>query len=137
VRPPTNVNKDKKNPESPDHPSEDKQKVESSETQDKKEVEEDKPKLSKEELEKQVSEGTEELIHKYLQEGPFVYELYAVMIHQGGPQSGHYYAYIKDFESKEWYKFNDTSVSKISVLDLIETFGVSETPAKGTKGRFT
>jgi ubiquitin C-terminal hydrolase len=35
---------------------------------------------------------------KYLQSGPFVYELYGIMIHSGGAHGGHYSAYIKDFE---------------------------------------
>lgn len=32
----------------------------------------------------------------------FVYELYAVMVHSGGAYGGHYYAYIKDFETNKW-----------------------------------
>lgn len=35
---------------------------------------------------------------KYLQQGPFVYELYGVMIHSGGAFGGHYSALIKDME---------------------------------------
>ena len=72
---------------------------------------------------KQVEETNTELLERYLQEGPFVYELYAVNIHQGGALGGHYFAYIKDIETGKWYNFNDSHVSEISLLDLVESFG--------------
>lgn len=37
------------------------------------------------------------------------YELFSVMIHSGGAMGGHYYAFIKSFESGKWIKFNDAS----------------------------
>jgi ubiquitin carboxyl-terminal hydrolase 47 len=46
---------------------------------------------------KEIEVKHAELLEKYLNDGPFVYELYAVMVHQGGAFGGHYYAYIKDF----------------------------------------
>ena len=55
---------------------------------------------------------------EYLKDGPFVYELYSILIHRGGAFGGHYYAYIKSFEDGKWYNFNDTSVSEISVKDI-------------------
>ena len=36
---------------------------------------------------------------------------------------GHYFAYIKDIETGKWYNFNDSHVSEISILDLVESFG--------------
>lgn len=36
-----------------------------------------------------------EQVHKMLQKGPYVYELFSVMVHQGSATGGHYYAYIK------------------------------------------
>lgn len=63
------------------------------------------------------------MIPRYKNDGTFVYELYAVMIHSGGAYGGHYYAYIKDFETEKWHEFNDTSVREISFLELIEVFG--------------
>ena len=79
---------------------------------------------------------------KYFQQGPFVYELYGVMIHSGGAYGGHYSAYIKDTEGiddsefkdrtesqinqiKEdrWYHFNDSHVRKISITQLADAFG--------------
>ena len=41
------------------------------------------------------------------------YELYSIFIHDGGACGGHYYAYMKDFESGEWIRFNDSRVYKI------------------------
>lgn len=46
--------------------------------------------------------------------GPYIYELFAIMIHSGSASGGHYYAYIKDFNNGEWYCFNDQTVSSVS-----------------------
>lgn len=46
--------------------------------------------------------------------GPYMYELFAIMIHSGSASGGHYYAYIKDFENGEWFCFNDQSVTSVS-----------------------
>ena len=57
--------------------------------------------------------------------GDNVYDLYAILIHQGGAFGGHYFAYIKSFEDGQWYNFNDSTVSKISQSDITNTFGGS------------
>lgn len=49
--------------------------------------------------------------------GPFVYELFSIMIHSGSASGGHYYAYIKEFENDQWYCFNDQSVSNVISLN--------------------
>ena len=36
------------------------------------------------------------------------YQLYSIFIYDGG----HYYAYMKDFESGDWIRFNDSRVHK-------------------------
>lgn len=46
--------------------------------------------------------------------GPFVYELFSIMIHSGSASGGHYYAYIKDFTKGKWYCFDDQSVTRVS-----------------------
>jgi len=58
-----------------------------------------------------------------LANGPYVYELYSVLIHRGSALGGHYYAYIKSFETNKWYEFNDSSVSEIPVEEIQKTFG--------------
>jgi ubiquitin carboxyl-terminal hydrolase 47 len=47
-------------------------------------------------------------VEAYFQQGPYVYELYSILIHQGSAQGGHFFAYIKSFETKKWYMFNDS-----------------------------
>lgn len=49
--------------------------------------------------------------------GPFVYQLFSIMVHSGSASGGHYYAYIKDFTSGEWFCFNDQSVTKVGKRD--------------------
>ncbi|XP_048014179.1 ubiquitin carboxyl-terminal hydrolase 47-like [Megalobrama amblycephala] len=44
------------------------------------------------------------------------YDLYAVVKHTGSLRSGHYFADIKSFEDKKWYRFNDCSVYMIPDL---------------------
>ena len=93
-------------------------------------------KATKKALIEKVTAANAELMDKYLQEGPFVYELYAIMIHQGGAHGGHYFAYIKDIETGKWYNFNDSIVREISIIDLVESFGpeavVTHGPGKRT-----
>lgn len=38
---------------------------------------------------------TPEQLVEVLKEGPYVYELFSIMIHSGSAIGGHYYAYIK------------------------------------------
>ncbi|CRK93812.1 CLUMA_CG007339, isoform A [Clunio marinus] len=57
--------------------------------------------------------------------GPFNYDLFAIMIHSGSASGGHYYAYIKDFETGCWYSFNDQTVSPITQDDISKSFGGS------------
>lgn len=49
--------------------------------------------------------------------GRTMYELYAGVVHCGSSvDSGHYYTYAKD--GQDWYKFNDSSVTKSSTAEL-------------------
>ena len=54
-----------------------------------------------------------------------MYELFSISIHSGSATGGHYYAYIKDFVSNNWYNFNDTTVQPITHDDIERTFGCS------------
>ena len=86
-------------------------------------------KVTKKELLKKIEEENAKLLDTYQQDGSFVYELYAVMIHSGSAIGGHYYAYIKDIETGKWYNFNDSVVREISIIDVVETFGPEKTAA--------
>ncbi|KAK0461990.1 Usp36 protein [Desarmillaria tabescens] len=51
----------------------------------------------------------------YMSEGEFgpLYSLYGVICHAGGgPNSGHYYAFVKS-RSGDWYEMNDESVTRV------------------------
>lgn len=55
--------------------------------------------------------------------GPYMYELFSIMIHSGSASGGHYYAYIKDLETKQWLCFNDTTVNPITESDIQKVYG--------------
>ncbi|EAR96896.3 ubiquitin carboxy-terminal hydrolase (macronuclear) [Tetrahymena thermophila SB210] len=63
---------------------------------------------------------TEQQIQEYLKDGDNVYELFSICMHSGGAYGGHYYAFIKSFEDKYWYKFNDSSVTYMELEDVIK-----------------
>uniref|UniRef100_A0A915PZW7 Ubiquitin carboxyl-terminal hydrolase n=1 Tax=Setaria digitata TaxID=48799 RepID=A0A915PZW7_9BILA len=58
-------------------------------------------------------------------DGPFLYELFSVMVHQGSASGGHYFAYIKNMDQDKWFCFNDSSVTPASIEDIHRTFGGS------------
>ena len=45
------------------------------------------------------------------------YELYAIANHSGGLNGGHYYAYCKNADGN-WYKFNDSIVTRLDETQL-------------------
>jgi hypothetical protein len=55
--------------------------------------------------------------------GEWIYELYAVLIHSGSSYGGHYYAYVKDLDSKRWWNFNDSSVSEMKEDEVKVAWG--------------
>jgi hypothetical protein len=52
---------------------------------------------------------------KYINEDMCNYELFGVINHQGNVQNGHYLSYIK---KKDWFSFDDTSITKIDIKQL-------------------
>lgn len=52
------------------------------------------------------------------------YRLYAVFMHQGSVEFGHYYIYIYDFNKEVWRKYNDNEITEVH--DTSEIFGKSE-----------
>jgi ubiquitin C-terminal hydrolase len=53
------------------------------------------------------------------------YELFSIMIHSGSVNGGHYYGYIKCFETGEWFNFNDERVTRLDRDDIKKAFGTS------------
>ncbi|OQR88131.1 hypothetical protein ACHHYP_07520 [Achlya hypogyna] len=64
-----------------------------------------------------------------LAQGPFVYELFSVLIHSGSAMGGHYFAYIKSFEDGHWYNFNDSNVTPITEAEVQTAWGPKASPA--------
>eukprot|EP01130_Rhizamoeba_saxonica_P000691 TRINITY_DN1062_c0_g1_i1.p1 TRINITY_DN1062_c0_g1~~TRINITY_DN1062_c0_g1_i1.p1 ORF type:complete len:1244 (+),score=371.90 TRINITY_DN1062_c0_g1_i1:66-3797(+) len=62
-------------------------------------------------------------IESALLNGPYVYELFSILIHRGSAVGGHYYAYIKSFSKDKWMCFNDSSVTTISSREIESTYG--------------
>jgi len=59
--------------------------------------------------------------------GVNVYRLHSVLVHSGGPNGGHYYAFIRPLTSEQWYKFDDERVTKVKEKEAVEgQFGGSE-----------
>jgi ubiquitin carboxyl-terminal hydrolase 8 len=48
----------------------------------------------------------------------YVYDLYGVCNHGGSVHGGHYTSFVKN-ANEQWYHYNDTSVSKVSILSQI------------------
>lgn len=61
-----------------------------------------------------------------------IYKLYSIVVHKGGPDEGHFYVYI--CINDQWYKFNDTVVSKVSKEEaMYMNFGGKHPYKKKTK----
>lgn len=50
---------------------------------------------------------------------PILYDLYAVSNHYGGLHGGHYTAYAYNSEAKQWFDFNDSSVSRTQASEVV------------------
>ena len=48
------------------------------------------------------------------------YRLKSIIVHTGNCESGHYYTFILDDKSNEWYEFNDTKVQKFNIEKIDE-----------------
>ncbi|KAJ4829155.1 ubiquitin carboxyl-terminal hydrolase 13 [Turnera subulata] len=49
-----------------------------------------------------------------------LYTLHSVLVHSGGVQGGHYYAFIRPTLSDQWYKFDDEKVTKEEMRKALE-----------------
>lgn len=54
-------------------------------------------------------------------ESYFKYKLYGVIKHAGSLEFGHYYSYIKLFDSNMWCEFNDEIVNELDLLIILCT----------------
>lgn len=74
---------------------------------------------------KKYLDSDKNVVENENQDSMYDYELFSIMIHSGSASGGHYYAYIKSFETNQWYNFNDERVNKIDKHDIIKAFGTS------------
>eukprot|EP00753_Platysulcus_tardus_P001828 PLAT11580.1.p1 GENE.PLAT11580.1~~PLAT11580.1.p1 ORF type:complete len:1163 (+),score=689.78 PLAT11580.1:82-3570(+) len=58
--------------------------------------------------------------------GVYDYELFSILIHAGGAMGGHYYSYIRNFETDTWFKFDDETVSELEAGAIEAAFGEKE-----------
>ena len=49
-----------------------------------------------------------------------VYRLHSVLVHSGGPNGGHYYAFIRPLGSNDWFRFDDERVTKAKEKEATE-----------------
>lgn len=66
--------------------------------------------------------------------GSTQYELFGVIVHHGSTAvGGHYYSYLRTSKEKDWYKFNDSLVTKSTEENAIsKNFGgIDESPLTG------
>mmetsp|Transcript_31351 Transcript_31351/g.95869 ORF Transcript_31351/g.95869 Transcript_31351/m.95869 type:complete len:1166 (-) Transcript_31351:845-4342(-) len=55
------------------------------------------------------------------------YRLQSVLVHSGGPNGGHYYAFVRPLTSEQWYRFDDERVTKAKEKEATEQqFGGTE-----------
>jgi ubiquitin carboxyl-terminal hydrolase 7 len=53
-----------------------------------------------------------------------VYDLFGVLVHSGGAAGGHYYAYLRTTPELQFFKFNDSTVTREPLETAIQdTFG--------------
>ena len=63
------------------------------------------------------------------------YLLHSVLVHSGGVNGGHYYAYIRPDLRSQWFKFDDERVTKEEVTKALdEQYGEDEGAAPGVTG---
>ena len=48
------------------------------------------------------------------------YHLHSIAVHQGGAESGHYFAYIYDRAQQKWRKYNDIRVTDVTEEEVFK-----------------
>jgi len=83
-------------------------------------LKEDKKKIIKE---SDIPELNKQNREKFLTEGEYVYELFAILTHSGDVRDAHYYAHVKDYGTDNWFNYNDTQVRPMYISEVKNAFG--------------
>ncbi|KAI8642866.1 hypothetical protein BD408DRAFT_451474 [Parasitella parasitica] len=71
----------------------------------------------------------EKIQHQYDDYTQLAYKLHAVFIHQGQANYGHYWIYIYDHKGSQWWKYNDSLVTKVHEDEIFhDTTGSTANP---------
>lgn len=70
-------------------------------------------------MEKEIESTKAKIFHQFDGYQALPYRLYAVFIHHGSVNFGHYWIYIYDFKKNIWRKYNDTYVTEVQDPDEI------------------
>lgn len=82
------------------------------------------------ELDKYLSETADRSV-------PQTFDLYGVLIHSGGAQGGHYYAFCRPTSEPRWFKFDDDRVSMVKEKEAVAAnYGMSAKDSLGAVHRF-
>ncbi|KAJ5947605.1 Ubiquitin carboxyl-terminal hydrolase 21 [Penicillium verhagenii] len=66
---------------------------------------------------------------------PWTYELHGVLVHSGGLDAGHYYAFLKPTKDGNWYRFDDDRVNRVTEKEVLEeNYGGEYELANGATG---
>jgi ubiquitin carboxyl-terminal hydrolase 25/28 len=71
-------------------------------------------------LQAEKAELEERLEKSYVSINSEPYKLFAVWVHAGAAVGGHYWAYIRDALTDEWYKLNDTDSNRVELPKVFE-----------------
>ncbi len=71
-------------------------------------------------MEAQLAEYQNKVAHSYDHMQKYKYQLHSIIIHSGQADSGHYYAYIYDFEQRKWRKYNDMQVVEVAEEEVFK-----------------
>ncbi|KAI8340523.1 hypothetical protein BC941DRAFT_510834 [Chlamydoabsidia padenii] len=68
----------------------------------------------------QVDDYETKIRHEYDDLTDCAYQLYAVFMHKGEANYGHYWVYILDYRTNCWWKFNDSLVTKVEHYEVFK-----------------
>ncbi|KAF3897601.1 Ubiquitin carboxyl-terminal hydrolase [Trichophyton interdigitale] len=80
-------------------------------------------------IDSRMEQLTHLIDHQFADMKSLPYHLYAVFIHHGSVEFGHYYIYIFDFEKKIWRKYNDSEVTEVhSTAEIFSDRNIKNPP---------